>query len=116
MASALDGIFATASSTQCPLGRRFADNNIVQKPGERPECRKRRHPILVESNAANRNSLDGIKLGSTHATVNGNRAWWNGNLQGIEALDGTAGSGNSARRNGNAAQCVPASLCTAGTP
>jgi hypothetical protein len=47
--------------------------------------------------------------------VTDNRAWINGDL-GIEAIPGVTGSGNSAKHNGNPAECVPSYLCSPRAP
>jgi Right handed beta helix region len=67
----------------------------------------------IRSNVADHNGGDGIHVLSGPADIVGNHAWFNGNL-GIEAFAGATGSGNWAKHNGNTAQCVPISLCSAG--
>jgi hypothetical protein len=71
----------------------------------------------LTANRTDRNGDDGIDvdgLGSfSGVTLTSNHAWFNGDL-GIEALSGvTDGGGNWAKHNGNPAQCVPGSLCSA---
>jgi nitrous oxidase accessory protein NosD len=71
---------------------------------------------LVEGNSVLRNGDDGLDVKDASSSIFGNRAWFNGDL-GIEAVAGVTGSGNSAKHNGNPAQCVPSYLCkTTGKP
>jgi hypothetical protein len=92
------------------LGRRFADNTIARNNANGLNIATGSLPVLIEDNATNRNSEDGIHVSSSNATIAENSASWNGSL-GIRALSGTLGGGNFAKHNGDSAQCAPASLC-----
>ena len=70
----------------------------------------------LEGNTSDRNGWNGIEVLEPEAVVGGNHTWFNGDL-GISAVQGVTGSGNWAKHNGNALQCVPGFLCsTRGKP
>jgi hypothetical protein len=72
--------------------------------------------FVVTKNRTDYNGADGIRSYVASTTISKNEASFNGNL-GIEAVSGTRGTGNRARRNGNPLQCVPTTLCgTTGKP
>jgi hypothetical protein len=69
-------------------------------------------PLLIVGNRTDRNGDDGIDTAFSPTTLTRNHAWFNADL-GIEAVPGVSGGGNWAKHNGNPAQCVPGSLCSA---
>jgi Right handed beta helix region len=99
-----DGIFVAGATEQ--TGRR-GDEIFVFGPTE----------TTIEGNRSIRNGDDGIDVEDpaplpATTSISDNRAWFNGDL-GIEAVAGVTGSGNSAKHNGNPAECVPDYLCRA---
>jgi nitrous oxidase accessory protein NosD len=69
---------------------------------------------VISKNRSDRNAEDGIQVYDPATTITHNHADLNGDL-GIEAVEGvTDGGGNTARRNGNPAQCLNVD-CSAGS-
>jgi hypothetical protein len=85
-------------------------NTVGQNDLDGISVRQNSRAVLVTDNKADRNGDDGIEVDLADATITGNHAWRNGDL-GIEAVLGMSGTGNSAKHNGNPAQCIPESLC-----
>jgi parallel beta-helix repeat protein len=98
-------------------GNEFVANRVVRSAGDgvRSELgdsgREYYSDALFRDNVFSDNGGDGLRLDGLNNTVVSNRADRNGNL-GIDAVPGTTGGANSAKHNGNPAQCVPALLCS----
>jgi hypothetical protein len=70
----------------------------------------------IRDNTADHNVTDGIfRWFYAHGSIDGNHTWFNGRL-GINGLFATPGSGNWAKHNGDARQCVNVACSTTGKP
>jgi parallel beta-helix repeat protein len=96
-------------------GTRTEDNEILRNGADGVLVSQDATATVVQGNQSDRNGDDGIDVENPSTLVSGNHTWFNGDL-GIEAVPGTAGSGNWSKHNGNPAECVNVSCSTTGKP
>jgi parallel beta-helix repeat protein len=94
---------------------RTEDNEVLRNGADGVLVSQSATETVVRGNQSDRNGDDGIDVENPSALVSGNHTWFNGDL-GIEAVPGTAGSGNWSKHNGNPAQCENVSCSTTGKP
>jgi parallel beta-helix repeat protein len=96
-------------------GTRTENNEILRNGADGVLVSQDATATVVQGNQSDRNGDDGIDVENPSTLVSGNHTWFNGDL-GIEAVPGTAGSGNWSKHNGNPAECVNVSCSTTGKP